>query len=488
MLANPPITTVSWTRQRLGSTNTETVSNFNRSDVPVSHEQTHTISSVVVLSTGEDDQYLYVCTGTNSLGQSSEQITIREGAAPPQPTGVIVANIQSEEAEVQWTALDGSLVESLRLRWWIVGGTPNLVQVDKDRTTYHLQDLVPGTEYIVVITSVNIVGTSQSEEVPFTTLYKAPTLAPVDLKLEWKQSSEAVGLSWKAAIEPPQSAVEEYVVKVDGLEYQRMSGVSLNVTGLVRGRQYTFTVEAYNSGGSGPPASLPYTVPVVRSPPVIKYARRISQQSFEISWTRPLDSLELQQYNLTIMDGSTEWLKVIDGDKDSVCYTGPDKNANYRVFLISWYKDGSYASSENLPVVDVGGQSSQSSSSCLPLVEGVVSDPPEGLSPGAIAAMAVVGGVLLIAALVCAVVVTVVCFKWRMKTVEFESNSSTSHSRIVTNTRPLSPPLDSPLTKSSFIYNKHTDSARLQYYDINNMYRSPDKLDDIDVQIVGVEV
>ena len=110
---------------------------------------------------------------------------------------------------------------------------------------------------------------------------------------------------------------------------------------------------------------------VVRSPPVIKYARRISQQSFEISWTRPLDSLELQQYNLTIMDGSTEWLKVIDGDKDSVCYTGPDKNANYRVFLISWYKDGSYASSENLPVVDVGGQSSQSSSSCLPLVEGL---------------------------------------------------------------------------------------------------------------------
>ena len=62
---------------------------------------------------------------------------------------------------------------------------------------------------------------------------------------------------------------------------------------------------------------------------------------------------------------------------------------------------------------------------------GVVSDPPEGLSPGAIAAMAVVGGVLLIAALVCAVVVTVVCFKWRMKTVEFESNSSTSHRYVL---------------------------------------------------------
>ena len=92
--------------------------------------------------------------------------------APPPPTGLTASHISSEDVTLQWDAVDSTLVETIRVRWKIVNGFIGVVDIGKEPTSYTIEGLTPGTTYRLTVITVNTVGTSQSEEISITTLYR----------------------------------------------------------------------------------------------------------------------------------------------------------------------------------------------------------------------------------------------------------------------------------------------------------------------------
>ena len=92
--------------------------------------------------------------------------------APPPPTGLTSSHISSEDVTLQWDPVDPTLVETIRVEWKIVDRSIGVVDIGKERTSYTIEGLTPGTTYHLTVITVNTVGTSLSEEIPITTLYR----------------------------------------------------------------------------------------------------------------------------------------------------------------------------------------------------------------------------------------------------------------------------------------------------------------------------
>lgn len=84
---------------------------------------------------------------------------------------------------------------------------------------------------------------------------------------------------------------------------------------------------------------------------------RLTDLSFSLSWTRPIDASDLAQYNVTVTESvsAARWTAVVGKDSQSQCYRGLESSKVYHVALTAVYIDGSYVRIEERDIPSGGG-------------------------------------------------------------------------------------------------------------------------------------
>jgi len=127
-------------------------------------------------------------------------------------------------------------------------------------TTYTLTGLLNGLEYEVTIAAHNEEGYG-----PPAVLFIMPLAqgvlpeAPTALKM--KVGDGAVTLTWSPPEDEGETAVDFYVVFLDGRKVALVENTTYTIRGLMNGEEYEVTVAAHNSAGVGPKAPAVVVIP-----------------------------------------------------------------------------------------------------------------------------------------------------------------------------------------------------------------------------------
>jgi hypothetical protein len=121
-----------------------------------------------------------------------------------------------------------------------------------------------------------------------------------------------VELSWSAPIDDGGSGVEGYIIYQDGIEILRIDALSADITGLINGQSYSFSIAAENSLGTGP-----QTDPVIVTPATVPdapggVATAASTSKIVVSWSAPLwnGGSDVFAYDVYSATASTSYIRV----------------------------------------------------------------------------------------------------------------------------------------------------------------------------------
>jgi RHS repeat-associated protein len=208
------------------------------------------------------------------------------GTAPSAaPTGLTVTGTTSTSVSLSWTAPAGS-VSSYMV--YVNGNAATTSPATVTGTTATVTGLTQGTTYSFTVAADNSAGPGAlSAPVSGTTAQVTPA-APTGLTVTGTTST-SVSLSWTA----PAGGVSGYYVYEDGSATALLSsavtvtGTTATVTGLSASTAYTFTVAAWNSGGtSAQSSSAPATTGVPAAPAGLSVTGS-SATGVSLSWTAP---------------------------------------------------------------------------------------------------------------------------------------------------------------------------------------------------------
>ena len=251
-------------------------------------------TTAVVSGLSSSTSYTFTVSAVNVKGTGTQSASVQATTslgAPAAPAGLTVTGTTTTTASLSWTAPSGP-VSGYNV---YLGGTElpaNGVTATVSGTTAVVSGLSVSTSYTVTVQAYNQAGSSpQSAPVTATTSMVAP-LAPTGLTVTGTTSS-SVSLSWTA----PAGTVTGYDVYLAGTELPAngvtaaVSGTTAVVSGLSASTSYTFTVQAYNSGGTSPqsssvPATTP-AAPAVPATPANLTATLTASTTVSLSWTEP---------------------------------------------------------------------------------------------------------------------------------------------------------------------------------------------------------
>jgi large repetitive protein len=219
------------------------------------------ISSMPSVPASETANVTVVTLGAS--GSASYLYTDKPGT-PAAPTAT--AGITS--AKVTWTApaANGSPVTGYVVTPYLNGTAQAAQTFSNTATTQTLTGLTAGSSYTFTVAAVNAIGTGsaspQSNAVTPYTLPGAPAITAVTA------GDAAATVTWTAPASNGGSPITSYVVTpyiggtAQGAQTFPSAATTENVTGLVPGTSYTFTVAAANLAGTGPASakSSPVTI------------------------------------------------------------------------------------------------------------------------------------------------------------------------------------------------------------------------------------
>ena len=274
----------------------EVVPYFNGSPAPpITYTSTATTEVVSGLVNG--GSYAFSVEAINADGSGLPSVVsaaITPTTVPSPPTGV-TATPGNGQVSLSWTAPaddGGSLVTGYTVIPYISGvpGTP--VSYPSSATTETVSGLTNGTGYSFAVEAQNSDGTGTASTL--TSAVTPSTVPDAATGVVGTGGDAQVALSWTAPAQDGGSPITGYIVTpYIGTTAQPWSGYASSataetVTGLTNGTSYTFTVQAVNSEGTGPPSAAtalitPSTTP--SAPTSVVAVPGDGQVS--LSWTAP---------------------------------------------------------------------------------------------------------------------------------------------------------------------------------------------------------
>ena len=237
----------------------------------------------VFIADSGNNQVLEVPATTTSQ-MTAGDIYVVAGASATIPSGLTVTGVTSSSVSLSWTASTGTVTG---YAVYVNGGTTPAVTTSGTGTTATVTGLTPSTTYTITVAAIGSGGSPgpQSSSVQATT-GTLPPGAPTGLTVT-STTDSSVSLSWTA----PSGTVTGYYVYENGgsTSVATSTSTSATVTGLSASTNYTFTVAAYNSGGTGTQSSsVPATTaPAPPAAPTGLTVTGTTSSSVSLSWTAP---------------------------------------------------------------------------------------------------------------------------------------------------------------------------------------------------------
>ncbi len=229
------------------------------------------------------------CRAHNAAGLSdeSEGLTLIERTAPGAP--VLKAEWGDDRVDLTWSTPynGGSPVTGYILyKQW--PGLSNWTEIGKLKVnSYADLTVLNGQTYAYKVRAINAVGDGKMSNVvrgsPLT-LPSAPEvyiLNPGDHRLY---------AAWAAPDDDGGSAVIDYIVYLDGVQYATTTGLDLNITGLTNGIAYSVTVKARTAAGIGPVSGPMTATPVGLPGAPSDLVATVEPNSITLSWQAALET------------------------------------------------------------------------------------------------------------------------------------------------------------------------------------------------------
>lgn len=225
---------------------------------------------------------------TGQSASATANFTLNSGGGtqqvPGAPTGLSVVATTDTTVQLAWTAPTSGPVTSYNV--YENGGSVPVLTGLTDVSAV-VTGLTANTGYTFTVSAVNSTGEgAQSSSVAATTSQTAPA-APTGLAASGT-TANSTSLSWTA----PSGTVSGYYVYQNGTRIQTVLSTSATVTGLSSSTSYTFTVAAFNSGGTSPQSSGVNVTTSGSAPgaPTGLAAASVTTTGFTLSWTAPSGS------------------------------------------------------------------------------------------------------------------------------------------------------------------------------------------------------
>ena len=209
------------------------------------------------------------------LGYLSAPADAKHVSPPAQPTGLAVsANTLTQTAvKLTWAVTSGATSYYVYKNGSLYGSAITT-------NTASITGLTASTLYTFTVLASNSGGSSaQSAGLPVTTLPNAPA-APTSLAVSANTLTQTtVTLTWATT-----TGATSYNVYENGSKYSSLvQNTSVQITGLIAGTTYSFTVSAVNAGGEGT-QSAAYSVTTLIGVPTGLTVSSVTQTSATLSW------------------------------------------------------------------------------------------------------------------------------------------------------------------------------------------------------------
>lgn len=291
--------------------------------------------------------YSYTISATDKSGtetaQSSAVTATPVFASMATPTG-LVATPGNTQVSLSWSAITDSRLAGYRI---YQNGT-YLVTVNKPATTYTVTGLTNGTSYSYQISWVDSATpfdeSSKSTAVtgipakpPDTT---APTI-PTGVTAS-DAGSQTASITWNASTDPD-DAVAGYNLYQNGVLVNKsglITGTSANVTSLVKGQTYSYTVTAVDTAGNesakSPAASVTIsdnlTVSLVPNMDSIVVQISGGIPPYSVNWGSGSGSFSSTSYTITGLTANTDYTVSI-ADTSGKTYSKTVNTGNMQAFV-----------------------------------------------------------------------------------------------------------------------------------------------------------
>ena len=195
-----------------------------------------------------------------------------------------------------------------------VGGSSTTANLAASATSYNITSPVSGGQYSFTLVAV----TGSSEGTATSAAVSVPSLPTAPRNLSASMSSGNLSVTWDAPSSSGASAITGYSItwnygSTNGSAQLAATSTSYSITSVTAGQTYSISVMATNSSGTGPTASINYTVPSPPGAPRELDAELQPNGSYRVSWKAPRNSgtSAITKYRL-------EWTKHGDTTSNSV--------------------------------------------------------------------------------------------------------------------------------------------------------------------------
>jgi len=280
----------------------QTITSYTATSTPDSISVSGSTSPITVTGLNPGTNYTFVVTATNVDGTSgpsspSNQITT-DFTAPSSPTIGTATKTGTTTATVTFippTSTGGKPVGG-----YTVTSTPGSIEAFGSSSPINITGLTSGTQYTFSVIAANEIGFSSpsQESNTITTDYVNPNApgAPT-IGAATKTGSTTATVVYTAPASNGGYAITSYTAistpgAVTGSVSQAGSG-TITVTGLTPGKEYTFTVLATNSQGSGINSASSNTITTdaaAPSAPLVGTATKLSSTTASLSFSPPSEN------------------------------------------------------------------------------------------------------------------------------------------------------------------------------------------------------
>ncbi len=205
-------------------------------------------STITGLTNGQ--QYAFTVAAHNSLGIGSQSTaaTSTPSTVPGTPTGLSVVSGDAY-VSLSWTAPTNNGGAAIDYYVVYVNGT---VRSDHyPTTTANITGLTNGQQYAFAVVAHNSIGVGAQSSVMQGTPTKVTKAPGAPAGLTATIGNAQLSLSWIAPTDDGGSAIDYYVVYLDGVDKSHPTTTSTTITSLTNGQSYNITIAAHNSVGTG---------------------------------------------------------------------------------------------------------------------------------------------------------------------------------------------------------------------------------------------
>ena len=267
----------------------------------------------------ENSSYYFRVIAKNSVGlsdplESDSAVQIKRSiGVPDTPVPLVVSDIQSDNAVLEWKAPTWTGGENLKgytleMKIGETGTWSKVTDVDSTVKKYQMKDLNEGTEYYFRVSAFNAIGASVPLElnrpvIPKKKIFK-PSVPSGPISI-LKVDRESVTLTWGVPKDDGGSPIYRYAIYYREINSPnsnwvkagsaRADGFLYNVQNLTENSEYHFRVVAENHIGPSDPlqtqdpitAKSPYNVPNKPEGPIL--ISDISDSGAKVSWQKTLN-------------------------------------------------------------------------------------------------------------------------------------------------------------------------------------------------------